>query len=114
MKIKSGYVAIVGRPNAGKSTLLNAIIREKVSIVSPKAQTTRNNITGILDGASFNENYQLTYETYTGDYWDEEVLMNLYRAGFVEMLDFLNWCLEYNQVGVTIKDLGFEVIEFDK
>ncbi len=49
MKIKSGYVAIVGRPNAGKSTLLNAIIREKVSIVSPKAQTTRNNITGIYN-----------------------------------------------------------------
>ncbi len=49
MKIKSGYIAIVGKPNAGKSTLLNAIIREKVSIVSPKAQTTRNNITGIYN-----------------------------------------------------------------
>ncbi len=49
MKIKSGYIAIVGKPNAGKSTLLNAIIKEKVSIVSPKAQTTRNNITGIFN-----------------------------------------------------------------
>ena len=49
MKIKSGYIAIVGKPNAGKSTLLNAIIKEKVSIVSPKAQTTRNNITGIYN-----------------------------------------------------------------
>ena len=47
--MKSGFVSIVGRPNAGKSTLINTIIKEKVAIVSDKAHTTRNNIQGIYN-----------------------------------------------------------------
>lgn len=46
---KSGFISIIGRPNAGKSTLLNALLNEKLAITSPKPQTTRDNIMGILN-----------------------------------------------------------------
>ncbi|HOJ38669.1 MAG TPA: GTPase Era [Ignavibacteriales bacterium] len=54
---KAGYVAIIGLPNAGKSTLLNSILGQKLTITSPKPQTTRKSILGILS----EENYQIIF-----------------------------------------------------
>lgn len=61
-KHKSGFVSIIGKPNAGKSTLLNALLDEKLSIITHKAQTTRHRILGFDNG----ENYQIIYSDTPG------------------------------------------------
>ena len=62
--MRSGFVAVVGRANAGKSTLVNVMVGEKVAIVSPKPQTTRNTVLGVLNG----ENYQIVFVDTPGLY----------------------------------------------
>ncbi|MBQ6821716.1 MAG: GTPase Era [Bacteroidales bacterium] len=62
MEHRSGFVNIIGNPNVGKSTLMNALVGEKLSIVTAKAQTTRHRIMGIVNG----ENWQIVYSDTPG------------------------------------------------
>lgn len=73
--MKIGFVSILGRPNVGKSTLLNALLSKKVSIVSPKAQTTRDAISGILN----EKNYQIVFVDTPGIFYGKEKLYSLMK-----------------------------------
>src|ERR1700679_876052 len=80
---KSRFVAIVGRPNAGKSTLVNTLVGQKVAIVSPKPQTTRNRIQGILN----RDDAQIVLVDTPGIHQAENVLSRM-------MMDELQYALE--------------------
>ena len=71
--MRSGYVAVIGRANAGKSTLINVLVGEKVSIVSPKPQTTRDRILGVLT----EENYQIVFVDTPGIYKARNALTDM-------------------------------------
>ena len=79
-EFKSGFVSIVGKPNVGKSTLMNAFLGEQLSISSPKAQTTRHRVMGILNG----DDYQIVYSDTPGilepRYALHEVMMNYVKV----------------------------------
>ena len=53
MAHKAGFVSIIGKPNVGKSTLMNVLVGERLSIITPKAQTTRHRILGIVNEEDF-------------------------------------------------------------
>ncbi|HBM70416.1 MAG TPA: GTPase Era [Firmicutes bacterium] len=73
--MKVGFIAILGRPNVGKSTLLNALLSKRVSIVSSKAQTTRDAISGILN----EKDYQMVFVDTPGIFYGKEKLDSLMK-----------------------------------
>ena len=77
-RVKSAVVAVVGRPSAGKSTLVNALCGAKVSIVSPVPQTTRNRVRGILNA----EEAQLVFIDTPGFHLSAKKI-NTYMTGIV-------------------------------
>ncbi len=93
---KAGFVAIVGRPNAGKSTLMNALLGEKVAIMSDKPNTTRNNVAGILT----EPDVQYVFMDTPGIHKPQQQLgrvlnKNAYTA--MEDADVLGWIIDVTQ-----------------
>lgn len=88
-KFKSGFVNIIGRPNAGKSTLMNALVGERMSIITHKPQTTRHRIIGILTG----ENFQIVFSDTPGyvkkPSYKMHQAMNRFVEGTVEDADLM-------------------------
>ena len=84
MAHKAGYVNIIGKPNAGKSTLMNAMVGEKLSIITPKAQTTRHRIHGILNTPE----YQIVFSDTPGllepHYRLQEAMLKAARSALVD------------------------------
>jgi len=77
---KSGFVNIIGNPNVGKSTLMNALVGERLSIITSKAQTTRHRILGIVNGEDFQIVYSDTPGILKPSYKLQESMMNFVRG----------------------------------
>ncbi len=105
MSFKSGFVSIIGKPNVGKSTLMNALVGEDLSIITSKAQTTRHRIFGIMNGQGF----QIVYSDTPG------ILDPQYQLQ-QNMMGFVNASLEDADAVVYVTDIyeTFEETEVER
>jgi len=101
MPHKSGFVSIIGKPNVGKSTLMNQLVGEKISIITSKAQTTRHRILGILSG----EEFQVVYSDTPG-------ILNPQYELHKSMMRFVSSSLEDADIILFVTDL-YEKYEED-
>jgi GTP-binding protein Era len=104
---KAGFISIIGKPNVGKSTLMNALVGERLSIVSSKAQTTRHRILGMLNGVQDGTEYQIVYSDTPG------VLLPKYEL-HKSMMQFVRNSLEDADVVLYVTDVfdTYEDLEF--
>ncbi|MBE7085701.1 MAG: GTPase Era [Clostridiales bacterium] len=105
--MRSGYVAVIGRANAGKSTLINVMVGEKVSIVSPKPQTTRDRILGVLT----EDDYQIVFVDTPGIYKARNALTDMMMRTTdtsARSVDFILYVLDGHE---GVKDEDFELIK---
>lgn len=103
-EFKSGFVNIFGAPNAGKSTLLNAILGEQLVITSPKVQTTRHRILGIMN----DPNYQVVFSDTPGIILDTKYKLH------EKMMLQLKSALEDADVAILMHDITLPIEEFEK
>jgi len=115
MQHKAGFVNIIGRPNVGKSTLMNALVNEKLSIITPKVQTTRHRILGIVN----DENYQVIFSDTPGilkpKYKLQEKMMEFVDSSFTDadillLMTDVEEYFEDNEILEKIKKLEIPVI----
>jgi GTP-binding protein Era len=95
MNHKAGFINIIGRPNVGKSTLMNALLGQNLSVTNPKAQTTRHRILGILN----EENYQMVFSDTPG------IITPAYEMQET-MMGFVNEALEDADILCVMVELG--------
>ena len=99
MTHKAGFVNIIGNPNVGKSTLMNALVGEKLSIITSKAQTTRHRILGIVN----DEDYQIVFSDTPGiikpAYQLQESMMDSVKSA-LEDADVLIYMVEVSEKGL--------------
>ena len=84
MAHRSGFVNIIGNPNVGKSTLMNQLVGEKLSIITSKAQTTRHRIMGIVNGEDFQIVYSDTPGILKPNYKLQEKMMKFVRGAITD------------------------------
>lgn len=94
MEHKAGFVSIVGKPNVGKSTLMNILVGERLSIITSKAQTTRHRIMGIING----EDFQIVYSDTPG------IMKPVYEL-HKSMMRFVNMSLEDADAVLFVTDI---------
>lgn len=100
--MKAGFVSIFGKPNAGKSTLLNALMGEKLAIVSPKVQTTRHRIKGIIT----EKDYQVIFSDTPG------IIEPKYKL-HEKMMDAVKTAVEDADVAILLIDINENIEEAD-
>ncbi len=104
MSHKAGFVNIIGNPNVGKSTLMNAFVGERLSIITSKAQTTRHRILGIVNGEDFQVILSDTPGIIKPAYEMQESMMNFVKSAF-EDADILIYMVEIGEQ--DLKDEAF-------
>lgn len=96
MKHKAGYVNILGKPNVGKSTLMNAMVGEKLSIITSRAQTTRHRIHGILNGPDYQVIFSDTPGILDPSYKLQDAMLKAARSALVDA-DILIYLIEMDE-----------------
>ncbi|KPM48808.1 GTPase Era [Jiulongibacter sediminis] len=95
---KAGFISIIGKPNVGKSTLMNQLVGERLSIITSKAQTTRHRIMGIVNGKLNDQEFQLVYSDTPG------IIKPMYEL-HESMMEFVHGSLEDADVVLFVTDI---------